>query len=310
MKQIIVTIPVSDRHKAVLEAAGRDCAFLYAPPAELTDACLAEADIIVGGIPPAMLADTGRLALLQLHTAGADPYLIPGVMPGGTALCNATGAYGKAVSEHALALTLALMKKLPLYRDRQQSCLWEDLGPVTSVTDAVFLIVGLGDIGRSYARSVKALGAPRVIGVKRSPVPCPEGVDELHLTEELDALLPQADVVVSFLPGSEKGIYTAGRFRAMKPTAYFVNCGRGSAVSPDVLLEALRTGQIAGAAIDVAETEPLPADSPLWREENLLITPHVAGYPHLAEITDRIVEIAADNIRAHLDGRPLRNRLL
>lgn len=310
MKHIIVAIPVSDRHKAILEEAGKGCSFLYAPAAELAKESLREADVIVGAIPPALLASAGCLALLQLHTAGADPYLVPGVLPRGAALCNATGAYGKAVSEHALAMTLALMKKLPLYRDQQQNCQWNDLGPVTSITDATVLIVGLGDIGKSYARSVKALGAARVIGVKRSPVPCPEGVDELHLTEELDALLPQADIVVSILPGSEKGIYTAERFRAMKRTAYFVNCGRGSAVETGVLLEALRSGQIAGAAIDVAEEEPLPADSPLWSEKNLLITPHVAGYPHLAEITDRIAEIAAGNIRAYLNGQPLKNRLI
>ncbi len=310
MKHVIVAIPVGDRHKAVLEEAGKDCSFLYAPAAELTEASLGKAEIIIGAIPPAMLAAADKLELLQLHTAGADPYLVPGVLPRSAALCNAVGAYGKAVSEHALALTLALMKKLHLYRDQQAESCWNDLGPVTSLTDATVLVVGLGDIGRSYARLVKALGAARVLGVKRSPAPCPEGVDELHLTEELDALLPQADIVFSILPGSEKGIYTAERFDAMKRTALFVNCGRGSAVSTDVLLEALREGKIAAAAIDVAEEEPLPADSPLWRDRNLLITPHVAGYPHLAEITDRIAGIAADNLRAYLNGQPLRNRLL
>ena len=309
MKNIIIAIPVNDRQKAALENAGKDCSFLYASGGELTEAELRDADIIVGGIPPEKLAYTRHLRLLQLHFAGADPYLVPGVMPGGTALCNATGAYGKAVSEHALAMTLGLMKKLFLYRDQQRICLWNDLGPVTSITDAVVLVVGLGDIGRAYARAVKALGAARVIGVKRSLAPCPPEVDELHTAQELDELLPRADIITSILPGSEKGVYTAERFSLMKRTAFFINCGRGSAVSSEVLLEALRSGQIAAAAIDVAETEPLPADSPLWQEKNLFISPHVAGYPHLAEITDHIAEIAAYNIRACLTGQPLRNRL-
>ena len=310
MKNVIVTIPVSDRNRAILEDAGRGCVFCYAPASELTEAALEEADVIIGAIPPAMLARTRHLALLQLHSAGADPYLVPGVMPSGATLCSAVGAYGRAVSEHALAMTLALMKKLYLYRDQQHACRWNDLGPVTSVADAVVLVVGLGDIGRTYARSMKALGAAEVIGVKRTPAPCPDGVDELHLSTELDTLLPRADIIASFLPGSAKEIYTAERFTLMKKTAYFINCGRGSAVSSEILLEALRSGRIAAAAIDVTEIEPLPGDSPLWSEKNLLITPHTAGYPHLADITDRIVEIAADNLRAFLREQPLRNRML
>ena len=308
MKNILVNLNVEPRHKAKLEEAAPGCDFIYAPGKELTREQVENAQIIIGNPPPSWIGASEKLELLQLFSAGADPYLKPGILAPGTALTNATGAYGKAVSEHAFALTLMLMKKLHLYRDYQQQHSWKDAGPVTSLSDATVLVVGLGDIGLAYARLVKAMGA-RVIGVKRRGGPCPEGIDELCLTAELDRVLPEADVIFSILPGTADTFhfYTAQRFAAMKRTAVFVNCGRGSAVAMDVLAQALREGQIAAAAIDVVETEPLPAESELWELENLLITPHVAGNFHLPDILEQIVDISCDNLRAHLAGLPLRN---
>ena len=308
MKTILVHLNVEQRHKEKLEAAAPDCSFVYAPGKELTREQVESAEIIIGNPPPAWIGGSERLELLQLFSAGADPYLKPGILAPGTALTNATGAYGKAVSEHAFAMTLILMKKLHLYRDYQRLHAWKDAGPVTSLSDATVLVVGLGDIGLAYARLVKAMGA-RVIGVKRRGGACPEGVDELCLTADLDRVLPEADVIFSILPGTADTFhfYTAERFAAMKKTAFFVNCGRGSAVAMDVLARALKESEIAGAAIDVAETEPLPAESPLWELENLLITPHVAGNFHLPDILEQIVDISCDNLRAHLAGEPLRN---
>ncbi len=308
MKDILVTLALDPAHRQKLEAAAPGCRFTYAPDKELRPELVQAAQIIIGNPPPAWIAASERLELLQLFSAGADPYIKPGILAPSTALTNATGAYGKAVSEHALAMTLILMKKLHLYRDYQRERAWRDAGMVTSLSDATVLVVGLGDIGLAYARLVKALGA-RVIGVKRRGGPCPEGVDELCLTADLDRVLPEADVIFSILPGTADTFhfYTAERFAAMKDSAIFVNCGRGSAVSMEVLAQALRDRQIAAAGIDVAETEPLPADSPLWELENLLITPHVAGNFHLADILEQVVNISCDNLRAVLNGQPLRN---
>ena len=168
--------------------------------------------------------------------------------------------------------------------------------------------MGLGDIGLCYALLVKAMGA-RVIGVKRRSGPCPEGVDELVLTTEIDRVLPEADVILSVLPSTKETVhfYTAERFAAMKNTAVFINCGRGDAVESEVLLQALRSGEIAAAAIDVCETEPLPADSPLWQEEKLMITPHVAGNFHHSSIYKGVLEIAYKNLANYLTGRPIGN---
>ena len=168
--------------------------------------------------------------------------------------------------------------------------------------------MGLGDIGRAYARMVKAMGA-YVIGVKRRAGNCPDYVDELALTEELDSVLPRVDVVLSILPNTAatRYLYTDESFDHMKDSAVFINCGRGNAVSTEVLYRALSEHKIAAAGVDVTEVEPLPAESPLWALENLVITPHISGGFHLPETFERIVEIAAGNLEAFLAGKELRN---
>ena len=312
MKTILIALETEEKDKAAFrqaaEAAGADCSFIFTTAEAVTEEQIAQASFLLGNVSPKKLAAARELDVVQLFSAGADPYLPKGVLPERTALCNATGAYGQAVSEHAFALTVMLIKKLHLYRSAQQRCRWEDHGMVGSLAGATVLVVGLGDIGLSYARLVKAMGA-RVIGVKRRGGACPDGVDELVMTEEIDRVLPEADVVMSILPSTKATVhfYTEERFRRMKDSAVFINCGRGDAVSSEVLLHALQSGQIAAAGIDVCETEPLPADSPLWREEKLVITPHVAGNFHHVSIYEGVMEIARENLTNYLTGKPLRN---
>ena len=308
MKNILVALPVENRHKAKLEAAAPGCNLIYCGEFGATEELVQNADIIVGNIPSNLIKASEKLELLQLSSAGTDAYIVPGVLAENTILTNSTGAYGKAVSEHALAMLLMLQKKLHLYRDAQRQREWTDKGNVVSISDATVVVVGLGDIGLRFARMAKALGA-YTIGVKRRGGECPEGVDELCMTEKLDEVLPRADVVASFLPGTAATchMYTPERFAMMKNSAIFINCGRGNAVAGDVLYDALTSGSIAAAAIEVTEPEPLPKDSPLWMLDNLMITPHVSGYYHLAETFENIINIAAENLSAFLEGRPLRN---
>ena len=312
MKHILVTLAIEEQDRAALrqtvQDAGADCEIVFADADAVSAEQVAQANFIFGNVSPGLIGASDNLDVLQLFSAGADPYMKKGVLAPKTVLCNATGAYGQAVSEHAFAMTMMLIKKLHLYRSSQLARRWQDHGPVRSLAESTVLVMGLGDIGLSYARLVKAMGA-RVIGVKRRGGPCPEGVDELVLTEEVDRVLPEADVIFSILPGTPETayFYTAERFESMKPSAIFINCGRGNAVSNEVLLQALRTGQIAAAAIDVCETEPLSADNPLWLEEKLVITPHVAGNFHHSSIYRGIIEIAQENLRRYLEGRPLRN---
>ena len=308
MKEILVLLPVQERHRQKLEAAGAGCRFTYSSPGEVTPEAVQGADIIIGQPKAEMIAASPKLEWLQLQSAGTDAYIRPGVLNEKTLLTNSTGAYNKAVAEHAFALTLMLQKKLHLYRDEQARAHWSDHGTVTSLSDATVAVVGLGDIGLHYARLVKAMGA-RVIGVKRRPSELPEGVDELALTGELDGVLPRADVVMSVLPNTAatRYIFTDERFDLMKDSALFINCGRGNAVASDVLYRALAEHKIQAAAVDVTDPEPLPADSPLWALENLVITPHISGFFHLPETFERIVDIAVENLAAYLEGREMRN---
>lgn len=308
MKSILVTIPVNAAHQARMDEIAQGNRIQYVPADQVTEEQVAQASVIIGNVPANMIQASERLELLQLESAGTDAYIVPGVLAGTTALCNATGAYNRAVSEHAVALTLMLMKKLYLYRDAQNECRWSDFGTVTSPVGATVVVVGLGDIGLRYARTMKAMGA-YVIGVKRRAGTCPEGVDELVTTDAIDTVLPRADVVFSILPNTKATVhfYTQQRFHIMKNSALFLNCGRGNAVESDVLLNALCRGEIAAAAADVTQPEPLPEDHPLWKQNNMVITPHVAGGFHLPHTFERIVDIACENLAHWSRHEELRN---
>ena len=308
MKNILVTLPVNEKHRQRINEIAQDCRVLYVPNSQVTEEQVSAASVIIGNVPAKMIRASERLELLQLESAGADAYLAPGLLAGSTVLCNATGAYNRTVSEHAAALTLMLMKKLHLYRDMQNDSLWKDCGTVSSPVGATVLVVGLGEIGLQYAKTMKAMGA-NIIGVKRRPGPCPAGIDELVQTDAVDTVLPRADVVFSILPSTKGTVhfYTEERFRLMKNSALFINCGRGNAVDSNVLLKALQNGEIAAAAVDVTEPEPLPADHPLWKQENMVITPHVAGGYHLQHTFECIVDIACENLTHWMKHEEFRN---
>lgn len=310
MKKVLVTIPANEIHKARLNAIAKGCIVQYVPANEVTKEQIQEANFIIGNAPADMIEASKNLEVLQIEWAGVDAYLAPGVLATSTVLCNATGAYSRSVSEHAVALTLMLMKKLYLYRDAQNACEWTDYGTVTSPIGQTVLVVGLGDIGRRYAEIMKAMGS-YVIGVKRRQGEKPAFVDELVLSDELDSVLPRADIVFSVLPNTKDtaGLFTKDRFGLMKKSAVFVNCGRGNVARSEDLLRTLREGEIAAAAMDVFEQEPLPADHPFWRQENLVVTPHVAGSYHLPYTLECIVDIACENLGHWMKGEGYRNEI-
>lgn len=310
MKDILVLIPTDTETRRRLEEAAPGCRFTYASAQELPKAAVRRASIVLGNLPVPLLPQAQSLEWLQLNSAGADSYVQPGVLPAGVRLTNATGAYGPAVAEHMLAMTLSLMKKLPLYRDNQRASLWRDEGPVIGIPGSVFLIVGLGDIGSTYARSVSALGG-RVLGIRRHLADKPDYVERLFSMEELDEALPLADVVALALPGNAQtaGLFSADRLNRMKPGAFLLNVGRGSAVDAEALCEALIAGRLAGAGLDVTDPEPLPADHRLWSLPNALITPHVSGWYHMKETGRRIAAICCRNLRHYLAGEELENQV-
>jgi phosphoglycerate dehydrogenase-like enzyme len=165
------------------------------------------------------------------------------------------------------------------------------------------LVIGAGSIGTSFARLVKAMEA-RTIGVRRAPGNGDPAFDELHTLSELDMLLPQADVVALALPETPEtiGLMDERRFGLMKEGSYLLNVDRGSVLDQKALLSALRSGRLAGAGVDVTSPEPLPPEHPLWKEKNMLITPHISGFYNLRETHDQGVEIACNNLRAFPEG--------
>lgn len=326
---ILVTIPVEPAHAEKLQAAAPGCQFRFRQGAALpslvgaslpfqnlletepvTQEDIDWAHILLGNVKSTLLHGGENLRWMQTNSAGVEEYIKPGVLAGGTLLTNATGAYGLAISEHMLAMLLSIMKKLELYRDQQHEETWQSRGAVASIYGSTVLVLGMGDIGGEFGKRCKALGA-KVIGVRRTDAKKPDYADEVRLIGELDEILPQADVVAVTLPGTEatRNLLDRKRLQSMKPGAVLLNVGRGYIVDTDALCDALETGALSGAGLDVTEPEPLPAGHRLWQIPTAVVTPHISGFYHLKETHERIVNIMAENLGHFLQGKPLRNQV-
>lgn len=307
-KNILVVMPVEEEHKKTLEQHAKGNQFIYSSYDKVTPEMVQEANVIIGNVDPFYLQEAKNLEWLQLNSAGADRYVKKGVLPENVTLTNATGAYGPGVAEHMLAVLFSLQKKLHLYRDNQNQCEWQDEGVVMSLRGGTLLIIGLGDIGLYFARLMKNFGY-RIIGIKRRLGQVLQDVDELHTMDDLDKLLPEADVVLSVLPDAKgtRNIFNKERFEKMKNTAILLNAGRGSAVNTEDLCEALIQGQIYGAGLDVTDPEPLQTQHKLWNVQNVIITPHIAGDFHHPATLYRIVDIVSGNLQRYMEGEELMN---
>ena len=305
MINILVTLPANEAQRALIESSCAEGRFRYIPRDELTAADVECAEVIIGNIPLKLVPECRKLRLLHLNMAGADGY--PELMPEGAVLTNSSGAYGLAISEHMLGMLLAIRKKLYLYHENQMNALWRDEGGVKSIEDSVVLSVGMGDIGGEFARKCKALGA-YTMGIRRTLREKPDYLDELHTLDELDGLLPRADVVALSLPTSADsvGLMDERRLRLMKPGAVLINVGRGKAIVTDDLIKVCKEGRI-HAALDVTDPEPLPPEHPLWSTPNVHVTPHISGFFHLPQTLERIVRIGAENLRRYVNGEELLN---
>jgi phosphoglycerate dehydrogenase-like enzyme len=269
-----------------------------------------DADAAFGTLPPELLRQAKRLRWLQAPQAAPPAgYYYPELVSHPAAVTNFREIYNDHIAAHILAFVLAFARDLHRYLPLQQQRQWRpaplDTG-VVHLPEATALIVGVGGIGAETARLAAAFGM-RVLGVDARRKDTPPGVAELHPAEALDALLPRADFVILTVPHTPatEGFMHRARFARMKRGAFFINIGRGKTTRLDDLVAALRAGEIAGAALDVFEEEPLPADHPLWSTPGVLITPHTAGFgPYLDE---RRFEILLENCRRFLAGRPLRN---
>jgi phosphoglycerate dehydrogenase-like enzyme len=271
---------------------------------------IVDAEAAFGRLPRELLAKARRLRWLQApQIAPPAGYYYPELIDHPLTVTNFREIFNDHISAHIMAFVLAFARGLQVYIPQQLRREWKRVGEnrgVVHLPEAAALIVGLGGIGTETARLAAAFGMTVLATDARRSAP-PAGVSELHGPDALDALLPRADFVILTVPHTPatEGLMHRARFQRMKRSAYFINIGRGMTTKLDDLVAALNAGEIAGAALDVYEQEPLPTDHPLWTMPNVLMTPHTAG--HGPYLDDRRYQIMIDNCRAFLAGKPLRN---
>ena len=241
--------------------------------------------------------------------AGVDSLVKLSVFRSGRAiLTNSSGAYGQMVAEHALTGCLMLLKNMPAYLDAQRANRWHDPMSAESLWGKKVTVLGVGNVGSSFARMAHGMGA-KVSGVdlqEKEPMECLENVYPLG---KLYEVLKETEVLVMCLPYTKETerLVDESALAELPPGAVVVNVGRGQTLDEQALAQALRDKRIRGALLDIFPTEPLEADDPLWRTPNLVITPHVAGYADDALNTQRIFEIFRENLKRWGKGQPLMN---
>lgn len=286
---------------------------------ERLDQEIADADVYVGwSLRPQQLLSARNLRWIHATAAGVSQLLTPELLARDILLTNSRTVQGPVVAEHVIALVLALAKCLPsalhhqARREWAQTKMWNEHPRPRELAGATLGLVGFGTIGRETARRALALDM-RVLAVRQHPERgagefANSAVEVLGL-DRLDDLLARAEYVVLTAPETPRsaGLIDAGRLARMRADAFLINVSRGSLVDEAAVVAALRAGRIAGAALDVFQTEPLPPDSPLWDAPNLLLTPHTAAV--VDGLWERHYELIAENLRRFLAGAPLLNRV-
>ena len=291
---------------------GDQCEFTF--QGKETEDAIAEAEVVIGEPEEEEILKAENLRWIQLTWAGADKYTKMKAFPTGVTLTNASGAFGKIISEYVIGNIIALYRSLPNYWKNKQNHLWVQNKSSETIYGKNILILGTGDIGRNIAHRMKAFET-HVTGIKRTAVPehsqQMKEFDEVYDLTALDQQLQKADIVIGCLPGTPetKGLLDYDRLHSMKKDAILVNVGRGSLIPTEDLIRVLEEGHLKGAVLDVFETEPLPEASPLWNMENVLITPHIAGpsFSGNAEVQGMIWNICMENLERYLNGKELKN---
>lgn len=324
--KLVIHPPVEPERLARIVAAAGPMQVVNSEAPEAAQAAIVEADAFFGKVTPPLLAAATRLRWVQSPTASLEHYLFPSLVEHSCQLTNMRGLFSDVIAEHVLGVMLCFTRHLHTYIRNQARADWAPVGGETArqtfatgpgVASAIDLahrslaeltlgVVGLGHIGREIARRGASFGM-RVVAVDPVEQPLPEGVEKLLPVARLNELLAESDFVVIAAPHTPEteGWFRRPQFQAMKRTAVLVNIGRGAIVNLVNLVAALEAGEIGGAALDVFEIEPLPQDHPLWRMENVILTPHVAGQAPM--IAERHLAVLLENVGRFSRGEPLVN---
>lgn len=311
-KMIVVARPGIDEteRKMILDSAAEaGYEVIFSSGDELTEEMLS-AEILYGEgtAVNAAAARSEALKWLCASFAGVDDFCAPGAFKNKQAiLSNSAGSYGVSLAEHAIALALMMMRRIPVFYDGIKARKWLEPLPQDGIKDARVTLLGTGDAGRCLARRIKGFEPACITGVCRSGKSREAAFDRVVKTEELANVLRETDLLIMSLPGTTEAYHLMSEemFAAIQPGAYLVNIGRGSVIDEKALIAALKDGKLAGAALDVLETEPPAVDSPLWDMPNLLLTPHVAGNLTMAYTRRRNTEMFCEDLRRFAKGEPL-----
>jgi phosphoglycerate dehydrogenase-like enzyme len=326
--RLVIWPAIAEARSAQLRAAAEGGEVINAETPERARDAIVTADAFFGKLTPELLAAATRLRWVQSPTASLEHYLFPELVAHPCVLTNMRGLFHDVIADHVFGFILCFARNLHVYLRRQQRHLWEPVGGegarpgfhtgagVVSEIDlrhrhlagCTLGVVGVGSIGSEVCRRGQAFGMT-VRGVDPLVRHVPAAIDEVWPVERLPELLASSDFVVVAAPHTPETerLFRAPQFRQMKPTAYLINVGRGAIVDLTDLTDALQRGIIAGAGLDVFETEPLPAAHPLWDLEQVLITPHVAAASPV--IAGRHLKTLVENVRRFVHGEELLNRV-
>ena len=309
MKILVINNMLEQKHldqiKNVAVSLGHEV-FFFKAETEIPQSNF-DADIIYG-FAPSIVKTSKNLKWLCVPWAGVDSLMAPGYFANEACLLtNAAGAYGVSIAEHMIAVSLVMMRRLDEFMAETRAGQWKLPRPQKSLKDCRITVLGTGDIGSTFAKRAKAFELASIVGVCRSGKSNEAVYDKVLPVSQLDTVLPETDLLAMSLPATAetRGILSRERMALMPEGSYIVNVGRGSAIDEDALAEALESGHLAGAALDVFQTEPLPEGNRLWKTKNLLITPHVAGNMTLPYTKDKNVNMFLEDLENFTKGAQL-----
>ncbi len=309
MKILVINNLLEQKHIERISQATKQLGaevFFYNSEKEIPDSNF-DADIIYG-FAPSIVKSSKSLKWLCVPWAGVDSIMVPDYFANEDCLLtNSAGAYGVSIAEHMIAVSLVMMRRLNEFFEETHEGKWLSPRAQKSLMGCKITVLGTGDIGTTFAKRARAFEPAQIIGVCRSGKSSEAVYDKVLPVSELDSVLPETELLAMSLPATAetKGILSRERLEKMPQGAYVVNVGRGSAIDEEALADNLEKGHLAGAALDVFQKEPLPADSRLWKSKNLLITPHVAGNLTLPYTKDRNVEMFLEDLKNFTEGKAL-----
>lgn len=301
---ILSSAKLSNKHKQALHDKYPDLTFIFCDKMEDAKQHLNQAEILITygeDLTAELVERASQLKWIMVISAGLEKMPLATIDDKGILVTNSKGIHKYQMAEYAISELLQVYRQAKVIIKNEQAGKWDKTVRLQEFSGKTMLIVGAGAIGGEVARLAKAFRMT-TYGISRSGRQV-DNIDETYTNDHLKRILPKADIVVSVLPSTTitRDYFTYEHFQLLPDHAVFLNMGRGDAVSSDVILKAIREGEVAHAVLDVFEIEPLPEDHPFWKEENITVTPHISGGSPMYQT--RALKIFEQNLRTYLENR-------